>query len=324
MTRSVSPRPGEQRMWVAQEHDDRPLSADPVGLVAIDLDGTLLRSDGSICAPSAEAILEATGNGVRVVLATGRAPRKVQPIAKALGLDTLQICHNGALIHDPLKDEPFTHDTMPGQLARQVVEVARRVAPSVAVGVEVLNRCFTDTARQRKQQRRTVSVADRAAAVNEQGPHPEAGLSDTPVGIGSIRASGMDDAVGALAEVLDQPVTKVMMIGSPAVLGGIQMALQEQLSDQVGFAFSELKLLQVVRGDVNKATALAKVAAHYGVSPRGVMAIGDAPNDVEMLRWTGLGVAVGNAWDEVRQAAHFVVSTNNDAGVAEALRRYAR
>jgi hypothetical protein len=90
----------------------------------------------------------------------------------------------------------------------------------------------------------------------------------------------------------------------------------------VAFSCSHLRLLQVVAGRVDKADALATVAEFYGIDPDRVLAIGDAPNDLGMIRWAGLGVAMQNAWDEVRAAAHFIVPSNEHAGVAHAFRKY--
>ena len=78
----------------------------------------------------------------------------------------------------------------------------------------------------------------------------------------------------------------------------------------------------MVHREVDKGTAIRYIATHLGVDADRVMAIGDAPNDVGMIRWAGLGIAVENGWPEVRQAADVVISSNNDDGVAEALDRY--
>ena len=300
--------------WKHDEDDDRPLSAEPVDLIAIDLDGTLLRSDGAICAPSAEAIMEATEKGVKVVLCSGRAPRSMMKIYEALGLRTVMIAHNGALVYDPVQKATILHETMPGSVARQVIEVARSVEPAVAAAVEVDGHCYTDTVRNRSKNSTATGKAGSSGAVLTGGGADVA----TPA-----QAADLDHPAGSLFDVLDRPVTKVMFVGTSDVLGGIQMSLQAKLADKVGFSFSDLRLLQVVRGGVDKATALEKVAVMYGVPKQGVMAIGDAPNDMGMLGWAGLGVAMQNAWEEVRRAAHFVCPTNDDAGVAEALRKYA-
>lgn len=325
--------------WNAEEPEMRPLSAEPVEMVAIDLDGTLLRSDGSICAPSAEAIHNAMERGVRIVLASGRAPRKVLPIAEALGIKNWLICHNGAVIIDPVSRQTIVNETMPPILARKVVELARKVAPKVAIGVDVDGRTYTETAKKRNA--KAVAPAAQIAAGGSGAGVAVAGAgsavapaaenrqkkSDTTANLPgdprSIEASGMRESNGSLADALNRPVTKVMMIGEEHVLGGIQMALQQQLADHVGFSFSDLRLLQVVRGDVDKSGAVSKVAEHYGIQRSSVMTIGDAPNDIGMLQWAGLGIAMGNAWDDVRRAAHFTVANNDNGGVAEALRKYA-
>ncbi|MEX2216861.1 MAG: Cof-type HAD-IIB family hydrolase [Phycisphaeraceae bacterium] len=296
-------------MWAGHDEEDRPLSADPVGLVAIDLDGTLLRSDGSICAPSAEAIVDAAEKGVKIVLASGRSPQSMLPIYNALGLNTWMIAHNGAMIVDPVTRQVILNETMASPIARQTVEIARGVAPSVAVGVYAGDRCYTDTVRSRA----------RKAALATVGAEVGTGEGDAGIIAGTEELAA---PAGTLGDVLDQPVTKVMFVGESDVLGGIQMALQSRLAEQIEFAFSDLRLLQVVRRGVDKATAVQRAAEHYGISRQGVMTIGDAPNDIGMLRWAGMGIALNNAWEEVRRAAHFTCPSNNEAGVAEAFRKY--
>jgi len=266
--------------------NDRPLSAEPVGMIAVDLDGTLLGSDGSINAPSAQALMEIAAKGIRVVLASGRSPQSMLRFQEALGLDSLMIAHNGAVVFDSIENKYHVHETMPGPTARRVVELARQVDQKVAVGVDVNGKTYTDTA---KSQEAT---------------------------------SKSNNAVGQLDKVLDRAVTKVMMVGGPDVLGGIMMSLQSKMADQVGFSFGDLKLLQVVQGGVDKAKALQYVANHYRVAQQGVMAVGDAPNDVGMIKWAGYGVALSNGWQEVRDAALCTCASNDNGGVAEAVKKF--
>jgi Cof subfamily protein (haloacid dehalogenase superfamily) len=271
--------------------NDKPLSAEPVELIAIDLDGTLLRSDGTLGPRSIKALAEATAAGVKVVLNTGRAPRGTRAVYQALGLKTLAVTHNGALVTDPVHgDAIFQHTTLPGEVAWQAVRIARRVAPRLSLGVEILDRCITDNASPRL--------------------FTEATLVDPPQVAASFEA------------LASKPITKLLMIGDPGELGGVQMMLLDQLKGQVSFAFSHQTLLQVVSAHADKGAGLATVARYYHVPRQRVMAIGDAPNDLPMLQWAGLSVAMGNAWDDVRRAAHFVVSGNDQDGVAEAVARY--
>ena len=270
-------------------HDTvKPLPVDPVQMIAIDLDGTLLRSDNTIGLASIDAIRSACARGVRVVLATARPPRGVSAFYTQLGLDTLQINHNGALIYDQGRREAIRHLPLEGELARKVVKTARRIAPKISICVDVVDTLYTD----RKDADLPLSGAD------------------------------VQSATGSLDRVLDQPVTKIFMSDKSNVLADIQMSVQQRLSGRVAFTTSHMRLLQIVRGGVDKSVALAEVAKHYCVDAPGIMAIGDAPNDLGMLKWAGLAVAVKNAWSDVLKAAHFVVPSNDEDGVAEAIQRY--
>jgi hypothetical protein len=280
---------GQAPVYVPQ--DDRPLPAEPIDLVAIDLDGTLLRSDRSVGLRSAEAITKVTDLGVKVVVSTGRSPRGAKHVYQALGLNTLMVAHNGALVVDPDKRWAIVqHLTLAGQVAYRAMRVARRVMPRLAVGVELLNRCFTDKVGSRLEREPTLVYRPRVTQ--------------------------------HLESVLNQPITKLLFVGEPHVLGGVQMALVDQLPGELSFALSHPHLLQVVAPHANKAVGLECVCHYYNVPRHRTMAIGDAPNDLPMINWAGLGIAVQNGWEDVRTAAAFVVASNNDEGVAEAIYRY--
>ncbi len=269
---------------------DKPLPIDEIEMVALDLDGTLLRSDGKVSDATAQAIRAAVDAGKKVVLATARPPRGVAPLCRRLGLTALQINHNGALIYDPVQAQPVFHLPIPGPLARQVIDVARRHDRTISIGVEVIDRFYTDR-------------------------------MDTQLGAEqSLDLSNAD--VSHLDQALQSEVTKVMMIGEAGNLGAIQDELGIRGKGRVGFAFSHMRLLQVVHAKASKADALSRLADHYKLNPSQVMAIGDAPNDLPMIRWAGLGVAVANAWDTVKAAARIVVPSNDEDGVAHAIRRH--
>jgi hypothetical protein len=277
---------------LAQRSGEKPLTADPIDLIAVDLDGTLLRPDGSIGAQSAAAIAEAVAAGIKVVVNTGRAPRDARFAYHRVGLKTLLITHNGALVTDPAHDDAiFRHVPLPGAVAATALRMARQEEPMLPADIEVIDRCVGDPA----------------------GP-PSPGADLNP---------NQAQAVAEFRALLAQPITKLRLYGTPAQLGGVQLTLMGQLRDQIGFAISHAELLQVVGPGVNKGTGLAYAARHYQVPRQRVMAIGDAPNDIPMLQWAGLSVAVANAWDDVRRQANFIVADNEHDGVAEAIRRFA-
>ncbi len=276
------------------EVDDKPLPADTFEMVAIDLDGTLLLDDGSIGIRTAQALAEAQEAGTRVVLASGRGPGGMKNAFRSLGLSGLHVAHNGALIFDPALPLPqgiCRHQPLDADVALAVLRLARAYQADIPVAIALVDRVFTDRQGQAIQQDPT--------------------LCNTP-----------KSSTAKLETLLRDPVTKIMISGPADVLGGLQMELAHRMAGQVAFAFSHMHLLQVVHPKADKACALDHVAAHYGIDPRRVMVIGDAPNDAGMFRWAGLSIAVANAWREVREAAHFVVASNEDQGVAEAVERY--
>lgn len=259
-------------------------------LIALDVDGTLLRSDKRLSPRVTQAVRRATEAGVCVVLASARPPRSLSEIHRFLKLDTLQINYNGALVHDPVSRRHIHHKPLPPELASRVVRHARRVDRDVVVSLEILDKWYTDH-------------------VDETLP-TETSKAFTP------------DFIGPLESFLHVPVTKIMLLATPDRLGRIRGAVVKKFGDELGLAVSDPHLLQVIHPEADKARALALVAGRYGILPSEVMAIGDAPNDLTMLHWAGLGVAVGNAWDNVRMAADVVVPPNDDDGVAHAIERF--
>lgn len=261
-----------------------------IGLVAIDLDGTLLRSNKCLSAANAQAIADVTNRGVHVVLASARPPRGVRDIYHRLSLDTLQVNYNGALIHDMPRDSHVFHQPMPLALATQIIRFARGMDPDIIVNVEVLDQWYTDR-------------------VDDSLP-TETGKLFPP------------DHVGPLDSILDQPVTKLMFAAQPKQLAPVHQAVKEKYADQITIAISDDYLIQLAHKQVDKASALQFVAEQYNVPQKNVMAIGDAPNDLGMVRWAGLGVAMANGWDQLRQVADVVAPCNDDDGVAHVLKQY--
>jgi len=259
-------------------------------MVAIDLDGTLLRSDKSLSETNARAIAEATNRGVHIVLASARPPRSVREIYHRLGLDTLQINYNGALVHDMPRGRHVRHQPMGADLAGRIIRYARELDPQVAVSLEILDKWYTDR-------------------VDDSLP-TETSRRFTP------------DAVGPIERFLDAPVTKLMLLAPPDRMNRLREAVHARFGRQIEILVSDDYLIQLVDRQVDKAKALEAVADHYGVGREQVMAIGDAPNDLGMIRWAGLGIAMDNGWPELKRVASVIAPSNDEDGVAYVIRRY--
>jgi len=275
---------------MSEKECDPPVPAGPIKLVAIDLDGTLLRSNKRLSTANARAVAEVTNRGVHVVLATARPPRGVRDIYHRLSLDTLQVNYNGALIHDMPRGKHVFHQPMSVSLAKKIVKFARKMDPDVVISVEVLDKWYTD------------HVDDKLPTETSKHFSP--------------------DFVGPLDAFLTVPVTKLMLLAPPDKLKPIHESVRTKFAKDIAILISDDYLIQLVHKRVDKANALKLVAEQYQVPREQVMAIGDAPNDLGMVRWAGLGVAMANGWAKLRGAADLIAPANDDDGVAVVLKKY--
>jgi len=261
-----------------------------IRMVAIDLDGTLLNDSKKISDQTADALRCLPGRGVKVVIASARPPRSVRGFHSILGLDTLTINYNGALIWDESNRRIMHHQPMEPQLVGRIIEQARAINDQVLVSCEVLDRWFTDRF--------------------DQPYTTETGRLFRP------------DVIAPLSEFLNQPITKLLLLGEPTLIRQLQLELVPQYSPQAAIVRCDAELLQIMDHRASKANALRLVAGYYGISLPQVLAIGDAANDVDMLQAAGYEVAMDNAHPSVKAVAHWVAPSNNDHGVHAALRRY--
>ena len=269
-------------------------------LVAIDVDGTLLTSEKRLSREDADALRAAVARGVRIVLATARPPRGVRWILDEIGLtdagapvDAVTINYNGALVWDARSRREVEHTPLSGEVASGVVREAREFQPETLVSVEVVDIWHTD----------------------RHDP-------DLSMETGKLFAP---DRVGPLGETLSMGVTKLMLLTRPERLPPLRRRVEDSFvrTARASVFVTDPHIVQIAAHGVDKGAALSRHAARLGVDPSRVMAIGDAGNDVEMLRLAGLGVAMANAERVAMDAADEVLgATNDEAGVAHALRRF--
>lgn len=265
-------------------------STPPVRLVAIDLDGTLLTDTKKVSKQTTRALAGLPDRGVKVVIASARPPRSVRHIYNALRLDTFQINYNGALIWNEPERVAVFHRPIAPATVRQIVDHARDMFDEVLVTCEILDRWYTDRA--------------------DDPFTTETGKLFKP------------DVIAPLEEFCNQPITKLMLLGEARLILRLEPLIADEFGDRVSLVRTDDNLIQIMDKRVSKAIALHKVATHYGISMREVMAIGDAPNDVGMLQASGVSIAMDNAHELVKQEADWIAPSNNDHGVHAALRRY--
>jgi Cof subfamily protein (haloacid dehalogenase superfamily) len=259
-------------------------------LIAIDLDGTLLDGDGEISPANVAMIREARQRNVHVVLATARPPRSSMRYYRQLDLDGPLINYNGAVVYDPPSGQLLLHSPIGPKLARRVVDFAREKMPEVLVSGEILDRWYTDH--------------------EDQHYMTQTGKLFRP------------DSVAPIDEWLVEAVTKLLLLGPPEAMTHLGYALAKEFAHQVTIMQTDGELLQIVHPTVSKLKALRMVAGEWGIRREKVMAIGDHMNDIEMLKWAGLGVAMANAVPAVLEAADAITDRHDRDGVARAIHMY--
>ena len=256
-------------------------------VVACDLDGTLLRSDGTLDERSRRALAAVQGAGALLVLCTARPSRWMRPLTQATGHSGVAICANGAVVWDLHAEALLEARALPAAAARTVITLLRTALPNATWAVE-----------------RPEGFAHESA-YTPRWPVPE------------------DTLIAPIDSLIDEPVVKLMLreeAHTADALLAIASGLVGHLAE-LSHSNSADCLVEIAAPGVNKASALADLCAARGIDPAAVIAFGDMPNDLPMLRWAGHGVAVSNAHPHVLAAADEITTGNDDAGVARVLER---
>ncbi len=263
-----------------------------IRMVAIDLDGTLLSTRKTITRETHTAIRAAVKAGIHVVIATARPPRSVRFYYDALKLETPTVNYNGALIWNEREKRVIEHVPLDVAVAKKIIAWGRKQHPELLVSIEILDKWYTDH------------------------------FEDLPEYMTETAKQFTPDFVGPLDAFMRVPITKLMLLGKPARIAELERGIAEKFIKEVAQTRSDAHMLQLMNPTTSKAGALAKVARDLGITASEVMAIGDAPNDVQMLEWAGLAVVPENGWDMAKKVADAVVPSNDADGVAVALKRY--
>lgn len=270
------------------------LTQDKIRLLAVDLDDSLLAPDLSVSPRNRAALAAALAAGVRVVLATGRMYRSAEAIAVELGLRDPVIAYQGALIR------------WPGQPPKAGKKVIRHLPLPLVHAREVIRR------------------------VAEYGYHVNVYLNDT-LYVASLteearRYAAFSDVearvVGDLLEFLPEDPTKVLVIAREDQLDALALEMAPWVENRLNMTKSKPHFLEFSHPGASKGSALAKLAALFGLSREQVMAVGDSYNDVDMVEYAGIGVVMGNARPEIKAHADWVTAANDRDGVALAVERF--
>ncbi len=254
-------------------------------LVASDLDGTLVRSDGTVSARSQAALARARGAGAAIVVVTGRPPRWMHMVAQQTGHFGIALVANGAAVYDLSSEMLLRTDPMPPEATREVIVRIRAQVPDVRFAGE------------------TGGIFLREPDYRSDfGDHDQTRIVDA-AGVGSV----------PLLKLL----ARTPSLDADALLAAARAVVGPELATLTHS--STVGLLEMSAAGVSKASALARTAAELGIAAADAVAFGDMPNDLPMLAWAGRSYAVANAHPSVLAAAGTVVASHDDDGVAETL-----
>ncbi len=260
-------------------------------LLALDLDGTLLRRDGSISASTLGTLRAAQARGLTLLFVTARPPRRARLVSQARELCPVAICGGGSILYDLKSDTVLSQERLRYEHASLLVESLRTAVPDVAFAVEIGQHygCDANYAILSEHARDRVDPSMRRA-----------------------------DAL----ELCREGVTKLIVQQLDWPLPELLEMTRVFASSRATVTHSGSHYVEVMAPGVSKASALQRYCEARGISAAEVIAFGDMPCDLPMLRWAGCGVAVANAHPEVLAAADVVTRSNDADGVALALERF--
>lgn len=257
-------------------------------LLAFDVDGTLLRSDGTLTTRTRDALRAADIAGWHVTLVTGRPLPYVLPLVRELAVGEFVVAANGATVAEVATNAVLYQASLPGHVVRAAVQAARRAVPGL-----------------------------RLAATTFRGRHVESGF-DTIAPLSKADAIVVDDATPLADDIVHSTVLFALGLDTETVL----MLVAESSPDDVHVSPSGLPgSVELTPPGVHKGSGVAWLCERLGVEQRDVVAFGDGLNDHEMLTWAGHGVAMGNADDATKAIAAEIAASNDDDGVASVVER---
>ncbi|WP_010093630.1 Cof-type HAD-IIB family hydrolase [Ornithinibacillus scapharcae] len=263
-------------------------------LIALDLDGTLLSDDKVISEKNKKILKNAMDDGHIVVIATGRPHRASIQYYHELGLQTPMVNFNGALIHHPQDNKwDVLHNPMPRRTALSIVQTCYDLDVQNVLA-EVMDNVYLD-----KYDQDLIDIFYQTK-------------DDSPFVIGSLKSKLNEDPTSLLIHPKEEHIT----------------TLRDHLDEFHAEVIEHRKwgapwnVIEIVKKGINKAVGLKKIAHYYQIPEDRIIAFGDEDNDLEMIDYAGVGVAMGNAIDPLKSIAKHVTVTNQESGIGVFLEEY--
>lgn len=262
-------------------------------LIVLDLDGTLTNSKKEITPRNKETLIRIQEKGVRLVLASGRPTYGIVPLANELRMNEFGgfiLSYNGGEIINWESGEMIYENVLPNEVVPVLYESARTSQLAILTydGADIVTEHSTDP------------YVQKEAFLNKM----------------NIRETN-----DFLTDIT-LPVAKCLIVGDADKLMPLEAELSLRLQGQINVFRSEPYFLELVPQGIDKALSLEVLLKEIGVKQEEVIAMGDGYNDLSMIQFAGLGIAMGNAQEPVKKAANYITLSNEEDGVAEAIDKF--
>lgn len=263
-------------------------------MIALDLDGTLLTDDKKISERTKQVLFKAKEEGHIVVISTGRPHRASINYYYELGLDTPMVNFNGALIHHPQnRNWDALHNPMPIRTAHKIIEACHDLRVNNILA-EVLDDVYIDSF-----DSKLIGFFDEIE-------------NEAPYVIGNLKQKLEEDPTSILVYPEEEQVQQLR-----SHLDGYHAEVIEHRKWGAPW-----NVIEIIKKGMNKAVGLKKIAHYFDIPQDQIIAFGDEDNDLEMIDYAGVGVAMGNAIDELKSLAKHVTATNEEDGIGAFLEEY--
>ena len=270
-----------------------------IKLIAIDMDGTLLNEKKHIDKAQKEAIHEAVEAGIKIVLCTGRPLYGILPFYEELGLSELDsegyvILNNGCSIHKTkdwklIDQVNFTSDD---------IDYLYKFSEGYDINFTLVNDYYYFN-------------------IDDRKPTDEL-ITDAGFVFSDITNISLKEAKNGKHKII-----KIMFLGNPNIMADFQKENENILKDKYSGVLSQPYVYEILPKGNNKGTGLKKLAKKLGIKQEEIMAIGDGNNDIEMFEYANYSVAMENGTELAKKAAKYETDSNENDGVAKAIRKYA-
>lgn len=262
-------------------------------IIVLDLDGTLTNRDKVITPKTKKALMEIQERGKKIVLASGRPADGVMPLARELKLEkygSYILSFNGGMITNCRTGEVVFSRLLPVEANAKIIGLA-------------------------EEERVTILTYDGHTLITNDAESPYSKLENK---INSMEVRQIDD----LKSYVTYPVPKFLMMDDGDYLAMVEPRVKAAMGKNFSIYRSEPFFLEILPRGIDKAQSLARLLEILGLDKERMIACGDGYNDLTMIKFAGLGVAMENAVLPVRKAADYITMSNNDDGIAHVVEKF--